>query len=53
MSSPEFKRKHTKTNFENDFKGPFKFKEPDFRKEDYRRVKLRVVDIYKGEDDEE
>lgn len=50
MSSPEFKIntfRNTKTNYENDHKGSFKLKDPDPRKENYQRVKIRVLDVYK------
>lgn len=43
----------TKKNFENDFKGAFSFKEPDLRKQDYKRVKLRVVNVYNYEESED
>jgi hypothetical protein len=48
MSSAEFKNtfRNTKKNFENDYKGSFKIREPDLRKEEYKRKRMRVTEIY-------
>lgn len=55
MNSTEFKNfrntKHSaKTNYENDYKGSFKIKEPDLRREDYKRKRMRVTEIYETDE---
>lgn len=58
MSDPEFKEKHSKRlkdkhlkSRQNDFKGAFKIKEVDARRETYKRSKLRVSDIHEINED--
>lgn len=58
MSDPEFKEKHSKRlknkylkSSENEFKGAFKIKEVDARRETYKRSKLRVTEIHEINED--
>jgi len=49
----QHKVKHKFKNFENDLKGPFKLKEVDPRKQEYKRKRIKVTEVYEYEEEQD